>query len=354
MMMSNMNSSRIGYACAYAPVVLFDAAGRAPYRVLPLGDLPDRAGTLLHDNLCPHVKRIVDRAIADDVPDLAGMVVVNSCDAMRRMADAWRSVRPGENVMLLDLPATTDDGAVAFFAAELKRMTDTIASWCGREGVADSAVEAAIDRHHRMMDLLAAAAARCRQGGLAGGRAALQRLYNDASVSSIDDTIARLEGMLAAPPDAPAGSAGVPLYLFGNVMADPDAFAMVEASGARVAGDDFCTGSRMFARIPETGDTPYLRIARSLLGRPPCARTFDPLSPGSIAGQVIQGARECGARGVIAHTLKFCDPYIARMPMIRDACRKAGLPLLVLEGDCTLRSMGQQQTRIEAFIEMLG
>jgi benzoyl-CoA reductase/2-hydroxyglutaryl-CoA dehydratase subunit BcrC/BadD/HgdB len=39
---------------------------------------------------------------------------------------------------------------------------------------------------------------------------------------------------------------------------------------------------------------------------------------------------------------------------VREALREAGLPLLVLEGDCSLRSLGQQRTRIEAFVEMLG
>ena len=38
------------------------------------------------------------------------------------------------------------------------------------------------------------------------------------------------------------------------------------------------------------------------------------------------------------------------MPVVRCL---AGLPLLVLEGDCTSRSLGQQTTRIEAFVEML-
>ncbi|MGO9146767.1 MAG: 2-hydroxyacyl-CoA dehydratase, partial [Desulfomonilia bacterium] len=54
------------------------------------------------------------------------------------------------------------------------------------------------------------------------------------------------------------------------------------------------------------------------------------------------------------HTAKFCDPYLARLPYIREVFRKEGMPLLVLEGDCTMRSMGQHRTRIEAFIEMLG
>jgi benzoyl-CoA reductase/2-hydroxyglutaryl-CoA dehydratase subunit BcrC/BadD/HgdB len=39
--------------------------------------------------------------------------------------------------------------------------------------------------------------------------------------------------------------------------------------------------------------------------------------------------------------------------VVREALTAAGLPFLMLEGDCTLRSMEQQRTRIEAFIEML-
>ena len=37
-----------------------------------------------------------------------------------------------------------------------------------------------------------------------------------------------------------------------------------------------------------------------------------------------------------------------------EALRQHDLPLLLLEGDCSLRSLGQQRTRIEAFVEMLG
>ena len=51
--------------------------------------------------------------------------------------------------------------------------------------------------------------------------------------------------------------------------------------------------------------------------------------------------------------MKFCDPYLMRMPAVQLRLRQAGLPLLVLEGDCTQRSLGQQRTRVEAFVEVL-
>jgi benzoyl-CoA reductase/2-hydroxyglutaryl-CoA dehydratase subunit BcrC/BadD/HgdB len=41
------------------------------------------------------------------------------------------------------------------------------------------------------------------------------------------------------------------------------------------------------------------------------------------------------------------------MPGVREALKREGIPFLLLEGDCTLRSIGQHKTRIEAFIEMM-
>ncbi len=162
-----------------------------------MGDMPAQAGQFLHDNLCPHVKKVLDRVLSGDVPELAGAILMNSCDAMRRLADAWRTQKR---------------------------------SRCSPP------------------------AAR------------------------------RLSGMTCAP----------------------------------------ATGS-----LPGRWKT------------------------GRLAQDTLAAAQACGAAGVIGHTVKFCDPYLARMPIFREEFKTAGMPLLLLEGDCTLRSIGQQRTRIEAFIEML-
>ena len=50
----------IGFTCAYTPVQLIHAAGFTPYRILPMGNSPNQAGTVLHDNMCPHVKQVLD------------------------------------------------------------------------------------------------------------------------------------------------------------------------------------------------------------------------------------------------------------------------------------------------------
>jgi benzoyl-CoA reductase/2-hydroxyglutaryl-CoA dehydratase subunit BcrC/BadD/HgdB len=350
--MSRKNE-KIGYACAYTPLVLIDAAGYTPYRILPMSECPDQAGQLLHDNLCPHVKRILDRAISKDLPDLAGVIFINSCDAMRRVCDAWRHVRPDENIILLNLPAISDDAAVAFFAKELARLMEALSEWSGRT-ISNSDIKASIERYNNLSDLFAQLREQHRQGKLSGGSTAMQIFYNAAMMAPFEKSLTRLQQALAEPVSKAPESDGIPVFLFGNVLADPEAFSLFESCGARIIEDDLCTGSRLFTslEINENKDL-LLQISRSLLTRPPCARTFDPAQPLKMAADILMRAQASGARGVIGQTIKFCDPYLDRLPMVRETLRQAGIPLLLLEGDCNLRSIEQQRTRIEAFIEML-
>jgi benzoyl-CoA reductase/2-hydroxyglutaryl-CoA dehydratase subunit BcrC/BadD/HgdB len=343
---------KLGFACAYTPLPLLDAAGFAPWRILPLGDPPDQAGRVLHDNLCPHVKRILDRALAEDLPPLAGIVLMNSCDAMRRLADAWRRARPGDRLAFVDLPVAVDDRAVDYFAAELRVLAGTLAGWSGTP-VTDERLAASSRRFDEVADLLARLRQRLADGTLPGGATLLQTLVNEAAASGLE----RAQELLRPAGNqeeetAPGGR--VPVFLFGNVLPDPEVFALFESCGARIVADDLCTGSRLFAPLGPAGSgDPFVHLARGLLQRPPCARTLDPSRPGRLAELIAAAAKASGARGAIGHVLKFCDPYLARLPAVREALREAGLPLLVLEGDCSLRSLGQQRTRIEAFVEML-
>jgi benzoyl-CoA reductase/2-hydroxyglutaryl-CoA dehydratase subunit BcrC/BadD/HgdB len=337
--MSRKNE-KIGYACAYTPLVLIDAAGYTPYRILPMSE-------------CPHVKRILDRAISNDLPDLAGVVFINSCDAMRRLSDAWRHVRSDDNVILLDLPAISDKAAVAFFAKELTRLTESLSEWSGRR-ITHNDVEASIDLYNKLPDIFAKLRIRQRQGTLKGGSSRMQMLYNEAMMAPFERSLVSLQQALAEPELKDPESDGIPVFLFGNVLADPEALALFETCGARIIEDDLCTGSRLFTPIKIDGSNDLVpQISRSLMTRSPCARTFDPAKPLNMAEDILARARASGAKGVIGQTLKFCDPYLDRLPMVRETLHQAGIPLLLLEGDCTLRSIEQQRTRIEAFIEML-
>ena len=341
-----------GFCCAYTPLPLIYGAGLRPFRVLPSGDSPDRAGLVLHDNLCPHVKRVLDRALAGDVPELSGMIFMNSCDSMRRLYDAWKRVRPGDRTVLVDLPAVMTPLSLRFFAGEIAKLAGTLSSWTGKE-ISDNDISKGVETNNRISRLVGKAREHALNGSLRGGFRRMQELYNTVAMSPPEESIALLEETVRVECTAVPDGKAVPVYLFGNVLTEEDAFELFESCGARIVGEDLCTGSRLFSEIPAGGVDVINDIAGSLMTRTPCARTFDGERPGSFGDVISESARGSGARGVIGYTAKFCDPYIARMPAARESFRRNDLPFLLLEGDCTMRSIGQQRTRIEAFIEML-
>jgi len=359
--MNEKKAPMIGYTCAYTPLALIDAAGFTPYRIFPLGEWPDQAGRLLHDNLCPHIKRVLDRALDHDLPELAGMVFINSCDAMRRLADAWKQIRPEDKLIILDLPPTAGEINISFYADEVRWLWNTLNAWkdSGGESWTDEPavrkIEESIKKYNDLSVLLAETHDKIRQNKLRGGSPRMQEIYNLASTNPIEHTISHLKGLEDY--GGASNDTGVPVFVFGNMLADPDVFSLFEESGAAVQDSDFCTGSRLFHAMDpmyiEKSEDIFINLSRHILSHPPCARTFNPSSPAKIASDILEKTRACNAKGVIGHIMKFCDPYLARIPMIRKALQNEGIPMLVLEGDCTTRSIGQQKTRIEAFIEML-
>jgi hypothetical protein len=85
------------------------------------------------------------------------------------------------------------------------------------------------------------------------------------------------------------------------VLADPSAFELFEQCGARVAGDDLCTGSRQIAAVEvDDPDRALQKLARGLLDRPLCARTLpaEPDTVGAYGAALI--ARERATRGLAA------------------------------------------------------
>jgi benzoyl-CoA reductase/2-hydroxyglutaryl-CoA dehydratase subunit BcrC/BadD/HgdB len=349
-MMNNIQHF-IGYSCAYTPLPLIHAAGFTPYRILPMGDHADQAGSIMHDNLCPHVKRILDRAMAKDLPEFSGVVFMESCESMRRLADAWQFIHQSDRQALIPLPSHANEKGIAYLSRQLKFLADILSEWSGHP-----VTNQTIAKSMRLYSDLAQHLNELDQKATAGelSRSLLQTVLNHSVTKPIEQTFSELDELAnQLPPFNPKGR--VPVLLFGNVLPDPEALALFEDSGCLVIGADICTGDRQHTIYDcnETEDT-FIQLARSMLSRPSCARTISPTAPGILAKQVVESVQRTGARGVIGHVMKFCDPYLARMPLVFHALKENNIPYLMLEGDCTLRSFGQYRTRVEAFVEMLG
>src|SRR5699024_10614279 len=90
---------------------------------------------------------------------------------------------------------------------------------------------------------------------------------------------------------------------------------------------------------PKGEDEFFERYAALLLDQYPCMRMED-------VG--LRKAKDPSVRGIIYHTMKFCDYYSFEYAALKD---RTEVPLLKIETDGTRQSEGQIATRIQAFGE---
>jgi len=145
----------------------------------------------------------------------------------------------------------------------------------------------------------------------------------------------------------------VPLLVSGYVPEPADLLAALNAAGAFVAADDYAAvGRRLPARGPRTDSAdPWRALLDRQLALPPCPTRGD--DQGARTRHLVALAEASGARGVLLHVQKFCEPELFDVPAIRQAFAARGVPVLVLEGELERELSGQAQTRVEAFVEMV-
>jgi benzoyl-CoA reductase/2-hydroxyglutaryl-CoA dehydratase subunit BcrC/BadD/HgdB len=341
----------IGWFCSYTPVEIFRAAGLGAYRIVPgPGQAMTRADTVIDRNFCPYVRTCLGEALEGSYRFLDGLVVVNSCDPMRRLYDVWRYNVGGDFVHLLDLPRINTPAAAAYFRENLVRLADGIARHFG-VAVADDALAAAVDAQNRVRSRLRELYRLNRDNDMPLSASQLHQVVRAADILAPEPFDGLLERLVAEVRGVNGDyREGARILITGSLLENPRIIDLVEECGARVVSDDLCTGTRRFWDTVAPDSDPLTALSRHYLGRIPCPRMKDARRR---FDHVLAMIDEFGADGVIFYTLKFCDPYLYDVPLLRARLAERGIPGLQLEGDFTPGTLGRVRTRIEAFIEML-
>lgn len=123
-------------------------------------------------------------------------------------------------------------------------------------------------------------------------------------------------------------------------------FQLMEKTMPLPVRNDTCVNNRAVA-LPEELDADFDTLmadyARTLLSQIPCMRMID-----TTGRKVLYN--DPHLRGVIYHTVKFCDYYGFEYSELKG---RLDVPLLKLESDYTIQSSGQLLTRLEAFAESI-
>ena len=277
----------IHYVCKYTPIELFKGFGEECAVLEEMPENFEMSDQIAHANLCGFGKSVI-QAVLEGKSDQ--LVLVNCCDSMRRVYDIVASTGKCKFLYMLDLPHEDNECEKVKFAGAIHRLKDAYEAYSGQQ----------FDKELFLRSFAESEKEREPYIGVLGVR-----------VSGV------LEDMIQD-----------------NIQMKVDNLT--------------CTGGRRLAVLPEEmeimdEDAMFLAYADALLAQMPCFR----MNNSTRRNQLYL---DPDLKGIIYHTIKFCDYYGFEYASIKKNIK---VPLLKIETDFTSQSAGQLLTRIQAFSETI-
>jgi len=345
----------MGYICSAVPEEIFTAAGFLPFRLRATGS----TGTELSDAHfssinCSFVRHCFNMALLGEYDFLDGLVLVNSCDNVRRIYDHWTRQMKTPFVRIMSFPRKTDQPQVDWYQQELANLRAGMQDHFDVD-ISDDRLWEAIGLHNETRRL---------QRELYDLRRAPEPAISGA------DTLAVMVAGTAMPKAAynrllrdllgdlkeGEGISGyrARLMVLGSILDDPAYLRVIEDQGGLVVTDSTCFGSRiMWKDVTEQPSDPLRALAQYYVAdRHSCPRTFGDHE--RRAAFVRDMIRDFKVDGVIGERLAFCDQWGFAQYSIESDFKEDGIPYLSLEREYVLGGVGQLRTRVQAFLESLG
>jgi bzd-type benzoyl-CoA reductase N subunit len=345
----------VGYFCSAIPEEIFTAAGFLPFRMRATGSTATELSDSYFSNLnCSFVRHCFNVALLGEYDFLDGVVLVNSCDNLRRIYDHWTRQLKTPFVRIMSFPRKTGQPQVDWYHKELTELRAAMQEHFGLE-ISDDRLWESIRLHNetrrlqRQLYELRKAAEPPISGAdtlavIVAGTAMPKQAYNGM-----------LRELLTELRDAD-GISGyrARLMILGSILDDPEYIGVIEDQGGLVVTDSTCFGSRiMWKDIAEEGDDPIQALAQYYIAdRHSCPRTFGDHE--RRAEFVREMVRDFDVDGVIGERLTFCDQWGFAQYSIKNDFEEDGTPYLPLEREYILSGVGQLRTRVQAFLETLG
>lgn len=279
-----------------------------------------------------------------DVTEL--IVVPHACDSLQGLGSLLIDYEsPRQPVIPFYPPRDRRDSDFDFFVEELKSIYEKLKEVSGRSPSDDALVES-IHREEEADGLLLKLHNRNQTLNLTNSqlyRLIRSREYLPAEVFS---ELAQETLSLNEEP----GSEKTPVLLSGIVPEPMELFNVFTELDARVVGDDLAACGR---RVYPTGSSeePFRRMAERILNAPPDPTRGTPIS--ERVEYLLQMVERTGAKGMVFYDVKFCEPELFDIPILRKELGEADVPSILIEVDINDQFSQQVRTRLGAFLEMI-
>ncbi len=343
----------IGYACVATPVELIEAAGILPYRIKAFGHPDTELGdAYLARFNCRFCRSCLQLGLEGSYDFLDGLLETNGCDHLRGMFENWQHVKRYDFFHYLKVPHFLREDSLQYFTDELSLMRQAICEYFGVE-ITDEKVMHAVDVYDEVSAKLKKLyALREKVPPAVTGAEVMQVLCTGSSMMG-EDFSELLDEVLAEKEGAVVSDYKARLIIMGSATDELDLIEDIESTGAFIAADALCFGSRSFwNRQGESGE-PMRLLAERYLRHLFCPRMFTDYD--GRRDYILETARRAGVDGAIVTYNKFCDLHGVESVSLRSDLEAAGIPVLVLEKDYGSKAdTGRIKTRVQAFLEKLG
>jgi bzd-type benzoyl-CoA reductase N subunit len=345
----------VGFMCSFVPEEILYTGDILPYRIRPIGC----QGTSAADAYMSHINCSLSRCHLQYILDgkydfLDGLVVVRSCDHVRRLHDILKMTNSTAFPFLeiMNVPRTVSDESIGMYRTELETLCQKVESHFGAK-ITETGLREAIDLHNETRRLLRELyALRQRENPPLTGTECLSVVLASAMMPK-DQYNELLKGLLEELRQREGVSEyRARLMVSGSGGCDnPEYFQMMENLGALVVTDTLCLGSRYFWEPAQVEDDLLLSLAKYYLNRPSCALSVQKV--GERSKFMTEMAKAFNVDGIIYQRMKYCDLWGGQLLNIRKKLNEADIPFLDLEREYTSGSSAQLETRVQAFLEMI-
>ena len=329
------------------PRALLRAFDILPVEVWGPPQVKNRASAVhLQPYICSIAHNALSFLLSGGLERVDYILVPHTCDTLQGLGSLLLDlIQPRQPVLTLYIPRKNDKDGLDFLAKEIESLYLQLEKFTGyspsqadlmeciyREESADRAL-GDLHAQRKYLDI----------GSLSFYQLARAREYLPAEEF---EAIARA-ALLAVKREPLQGT---PILLSGIVPEPMSILQAIDQAGGYIAGDDLaCCGRRVYS--PGTSDEPFTRMAESLLYAPADPTRGSPIQ--ERYDQLLQLARQTGARGILFYEVKFCEPELFDLPSLRKKLLEAGIRSIVVEMDLNDNLSLQNMTRLEAFLETI-
>ena len=356
------NKKIIGYYCTYIPEELLHAAGILPYRIRAIGNKDtELADTYMVRFTCSFVRATLDLALKGVYNFMDGFLICNSCDHSRRMFEMFdlkvfnkESIDKKIDRFYLSIPHIITEEGFNWYLKEIEELREELELAYNCE-ISDEKLNHSIDIYNQNRELLRDLhKLQIQEFPKITGTEALQISMANASVPKeiANEELKRILNDLEKKEEIDVSSKKR-IIVVGSVVDNIDFIQLIENSGAFVASDFICFGTRNFHDSIDFdhGANPLKDLTKRLYYRISCPRMMDDHE--NRLNYLKEEINNANIDGVILQRINNCDLHGCDNMLYTHELKDLDIPVLNIDRESYQADTTRLQTRVEAFIEMI-